>query len=63
MPQKLCATCNKELTATERALNEIQCTHCYQQWLDQSVAQAEPAIRRLLAEIEQEKMASALRRG
>jgi Zn-finger nucleic acid-binding protein len=59
MPQKLCATCNKELTATERALNEIQCTKCYQQWLNESVAQAEPAIRRLLEEIEQEKKNSA----
>lgn len=61
MPQKLCATCNKELTVTERALNEIQCAKCYQQWLNESVAQAEPAIRRLLEEIEQEKKNSARR--
>lgn len=57
MPQKLCAKCNKELTPTERALNEIQCIDCYRRWLNESVAPAEPAIRRLLDELEQEKRA------
>lgn len=60
MPQKLCANCQKELTPTERALGEIQCTDCYRHWLNESVAQAEPMIRRLLEEIRQEKTAPAI---
>ena len=55
MPQKLCSRCNKELTPTERALGEIQCTDCYRRWLNESVASAEPMIRHLLDELEQEK--------
>lgn len=62
MPQKLCARCSKELSPTERALNEIQCTECYRRWLNESVAPAEPEIRRLLDELETEKQ-SGQRRG
>lgn len=57
MPQKICATCNKELTPTERALNEIQCSACYQKWLQESVAPAEPEIRHLLEVLEAERKA------
>ena len=59
MPQKLCSTCQKELTPTERALGEIQCTACYRHWLSESVAQAEPMIRQMLEELRQERKAPA----
>jgi len=55
MPQKLCSRCAKELTPTERALGEIQCIDCYGKWLQDSVQAAEPMIRRVLDEINQEK--------
>lgn len=55
MPQKLCSRCNKELTPTERALGEIQCTGCFGKWLQESVPAAEPIIRRILDDISHEK--------
>jgi Zn-finger nucleic acid-binding protein len=55
MQQKLCATCSKELTPSERARNEIQCAECYLHWLQGSVLQAEPQIRQILQDIENEK--------
>lgn len=59
MPQKICANCTKELSASERALNEILCPACYSKWLVDSVAPAEPEIRRLLDEIERETHAKS----
>lgn len=59
MQQKLCSTCSKELTPSERARNEIQCTDCYMHWLQGSVLQAEPRIRQLLQEIEAEKQSGS----
>jgi hypothetical protein len=45
MTQKYCATCIKPLTPAERALSQIQCSPCYQRWLKETVAAAEPLIR------------------
>jgi DNA-directed RNA polymerase subunit RPC12/RpoP len=59
MQQKLCATCSKELTPSERARNEIQCAECYLHWLKGSVQQAEPLIRQILQEIEIEKQSGS----
>ena len=55
MTQKLCSRCQTQLTPTERAVGEIQCARCYEQWLYEAVPAAEPEIRRILNEIYAER--------
>ena len=55
--QKICSRCGKQLSSNERSLDMIQCTHCYETWIQDVFLPLQAHVRDLITRLRESDLA------